>query len=100
MKPLPLIFTGVALAGSLLAGCAVGQPDTTLASCGSNYSCMTDKTFEYRQQAAKLAAIAQRYEMEAEVRAKELGRDAQQVKQSRDRSRRTAWSTSGSRRSA
>lgn len=86
MKWSRVIFTGgVVLVGAVAAGCAAGTTQPMAAtSCGSNYTCLKDTAFGYHQQAAKLTALAQRYEVEAEAKARELGQNAEQVKQSRD----------------
>ena len=52
--------------------------------CGSNYTCLIDTAFQYRREAEQLSALAQRYEIEAEVKARELGQDAEQVKRNHD----------------
>src|SRR5947208_1410720 len=58
------------------------QPVAT--PCGSNYTCLKDTAFQYRQQAEQLSALAQHYEIEAEEKARELGQDAEQVKRNHD----------------
>lgn len=85
MKHLSIILSSsVMLIGTILAACTTGtttQPVTT--SCGTNYSCMKDMAFQYRQQAAQLSAIAQRYEMDAAARAADPGQDTE-VKHQRE----------------
>lgn len=85
MKRSHILHTsGVVLAGAIVAGCAAGTAPPVATSCGSNYTCLSDTAFQYRQQAAQLSALAQRYEIEAEAKARELGKDAEQVKHNRD----------------
>jgi hypothetical protein len=68
----------------ILAGCAAGTTEPLATACGSNYTCLKDAAFQYRQQAAQLTALAERYEMEAAAKARELGQDAEQVKRHRE----------------
>lgn len=75
---------GVVLAGALVAGCAAETTHPLATSCGSNYTCLKDMTFQYRLQAAQLSGLAQRYEIEAEAKSRELGQEAEQVKHHRD----------------
>jgi len=75
---------GVVLVGTFIAGCAAEPTQPTAMSCGNNYTCLQDATFHYRQQAVQLSALAERYEIEAEAKAKELGQEAEQVKRQRD----------------
>jgi hypothetical protein len=77
-----LLTTGVVL--TILAGCATGTTQPVTMSCGSDYTCLGDTAFQYRQQAAELSALAQRYEIDAQAKAREFGQDAEQVKRSRD----------------
>jgi hypothetical protein len=79
-----ILTSGVVLVGATLMGCATGTTQPSATSCGSNDSCLSDTAFQYRQQAAQLSALAQRYEIEAEAKARELGKDAEQVKRNRD----------------
>lgn len=84
MKRSQVILTsGVVLIGAMVMGCATGSTQLA-ASCGSNYTCLKDTAFQYRQQAEQLSALAQRYEFEADAKVRELGQDAEQVKRSRD----------------
>jgi hypothetical protein len=71
------------LVAAAAAGCAAAS-DPVLARCGSDYTCLRDTMFQYRQQAAELSALAQRYELEAQAKAKEMGQDAEQVVKSRE----------------
>ena len=64
--------------GTLATGCASIKTDQTTAQCGSDYSCLTEMAFKYRQQADQLSALAQRYELEA---AAMTGEDAKQQHQ-------------------
>jgi hypothetical protein len=64
----------VALIG-LLTGCA-GHEYYTGNVCRSDYRCMKDQMFQYRQQAAALNMMADRYTREAQ----ELGQDSEQAK--------------------
>ncbi len=79
-----ILTSGVVLVGAIVAGCAAETTQPIATSCGSNYTCLSDTAFQYRQQAAELSALAQRYEIEAQVKARELGKDAEQVKHNRD----------------
>jgi hypothetical protein len=58
-----------------ITGCATTKTDQTTAQCGSDYSCLSDMAFKYRQQADHMSTLAQRYELEA---AAMTGQDAQQ----------------------
>lgn len=88
MKQSRVILTGgVILVGAIVAGCSAGNTQALTTSCGSSYSCLQDTAMQYRQQAAQLSALAQRYEMESEAKARELGKDAEQVKRSHDLAR-------------
>jgi hypothetical protein len=71
------------LASAVAAGCAAAA-DPVVARCGSDYTCLRDTMFQYRQQAAELSALAQQYELEAMAKAKELGQDAEPVAKSRE----------------
>ena len=64
--------------GTLTTSCATMNSDQTTAQCGSDYSCLTEMAFKYRQQADQLSALAQRYELEA---AAMTGEDAKQQHQ-------------------
>ncbi len=75
---------GVVLLTVLLAGCATGMSQPSATSCGSNYACLQEMASQYRQQAQQLNALAQRYEMEADAKTRELGQDSEQVKRTRD----------------
>lgn len=79
-----LLTSGVVLVGAIIVGCSTATTQPFATSCGSNYTCMKDMAFQYRQQAMQLSTLAQRYEIEAEARAKEFGEDAEQVKRHRD----------------
>lgn len=73
--------------GALVLVSAVGcvtASDPVVARCGSDYTCLRDTMFQYRQQAAELSALAQRYELEAQTKAREMGQDAEQVVKSRE----------------
>lgn len=67
----------------VVAGCATAS-EPVVAKCGSDYTCLRDTMFQYRQQAAELSALAQRYELEAMAKARELGQDAEPVAKSRE----------------
>lgn len=77
---------GLLLAGALLTGCATGAPNSSTAgtACGSDYHCMRDLMFQYRQQATDLSMMAERYAREADLKAKELGQDSAEVKKSQE----------------
>ena len=80
MKPSQFIMmSGIVLLGALIAGCAAGSTQPYATTCGHDYACMSDRAFQYRQQAMQLSALAERYEIEAETKAKEIGQDAEQV---------------------
>jgi len=88
MKDQPFLECGLLLLVALLAGqagCATGAPATSVSDsyqkvCGTDYHCVQDKMFEYRDQAAQLTLMAERYAREAEVKAKELGQNADEVR--------------------
>lgn len=85
MKRSRALFTsGIVLVGTMVGACATGTTQPVSTSCGGNYTCLKDTAFEYRQQAERLTALAQRYEIEADAKAAELGQEAEQVKRSRD----------------
>jgi hypothetical protein len=81
-----ILLGGMVFVGAIIAGCASapGPTEPAAMSCGNDYACLKDATFRYRQQAVQLSALAERYEIEAEAKAKELGQDAEQVKRDRD----------------
>ena len=77
MKPLPISRTlGVTsiLIGTITMGCA-STTDQATKQCGSDYSCLSNMAFKYRQQADQLSTLAQRYELES---AAMTGQDAKQ----------------------
>lgn len=77
-------MSGVVLAGIImLAGCAAERTQSEATSCGTDYTCLTNTAFHYRQQAEYLSALAERYDLEADVNAKELGQDTPEVKHNR-----------------
>ena len=80
MKPLHLILGGsLFLSGTFMVACAVGTGETqqtTVAPCGTDYRCIKDMAFHYRQQAEQLSALAQRYEHEAALKSTLAGHDA------------------------
>ena len=84
MKPLHLILGGsLFLGGTFMVACAVGTGETqqtTVAPCGTDYRCIKDMAFHYRQQAEQLSALAQRYEHEAALKSTLAGHDAEDVK--------------------
>jgi hypothetical protein len=84
MKPSHLILaSGLFLTGTFMVGCSMGTGETqqtSLAPCGSDYSCIKDLAFQYRQQAEQLSAIAQRYEHEAALKSAQAGNDAEDIK--------------------
>jgi hypothetical protein len=68
MKPLSITKAlGVSsiLVAALTTACATTKTDETATQCGSDYSCLSNMAFKYRQQAEHLTALAQRYELEA-----------------------------------
>jgi hypothetical protein len=76
---------GAVLAGIVLAGCSAGlQQQSKNSPCGADYTCLSNNALQYRQQAAQLSALAERYEMEAQVQSKQLGMEAEAVKRNRD----------------
>jgi hypothetical protein len=72
------------LVGITLGGCSAGVSQQVNSPCGADYSCLSNIALYQRQQAAQLSALAERYEMEADVKAKQLGMDAEEVKRQRD----------------
>src|SRR5262245_3692137 len=84
MKGRHLIGGGLLVAGALLTGCATGAPSTGGTACGSNYHCTRELMFQYRQQAAELSMMAQRYAHEADLKAIELGQDSAEVKKNQE----------------
>jgi len=81
-----LILLGLTapLLGGLLAACATAPVDPEMARCGGDYRCLSDLSFRYRQDASDLTALAQRYEQEATVLAREKGQDSEQVVRNRE----------------
>lgn len=76
---------GIVFVGALTGGCATENSQSmAAASCGNNYTCLTNAAFEYKQQAAMLTALAERYELEAQAKTRELGQDAEQVKRNHE----------------
>ncbi len=84
MKGRHLIGGGLLLAGALLTGCTTGASSTAGTGCGSNYHCTRDLMFQYRQQAAQLSMMAERYAREADLKASELGQDSAEVKKNQE----------------
>lgn len=79
------ILCGIVLVGATTGGCATEKTQSmAAASCGSNYTCLTNAAVEYKQQAATLTALAERYELEAQAKSRELGQDAEQVKRNHE----------------
>ena len=66
-----------------LGGCS-GIQQQAQSPCGADYTCLSNAAFQYRQQADQLSALADRYEMEADLKSKSLGMDAEEVKRHRD----------------
>lgn len=78
MKPLSvygMLAGGSLLIATLFTACATTGTDQTTKQCGSDYSCLSDMAFKYRQQAEQFSTLAQRYELEA---AAMTGEDANQ----------------------
>ena len=76
---------GVVFVGAMTGGCATERTQSLAAeSCGNNYTCLTNAAFEYKQQAATLTALAERYELEAQAKTRELGQEAEQVKRNHE----------------
>ncbi|HJT19071.1 MAG TPA: hypothetical protein VJ746_01295 [Nitrospira sp.] len=75
-------IAGTALITMLSVGCTT-SPDQQRTPCGTDYSCLSNAVFQYRHQADQLNALAQRYEMEADVQAKQAGVETEEVKRSR-----------------
>lgn len=76
----PLLLAGV-LAGC--AGLAADQPSPTTGAGEMKAVSQreaADLAFRYRQQAAELREAARRYELEAEIQSKTMGRDHEQVR--------------------
>jgi len=73
------------LVGITLGGCSAGVHQQVNSPCGADdYNCLSSTALQYRQQAAQLSALAERYEIEANVKATQLGMDAEEVKRQRD----------------
>ena len=77
-----LIGALVGLIG-LLTGCA-GHEYYTGNVCGSDYRCMKDQMFQYRQQATQLNIIADRYALDADMKAQELGQNSDEARKSQE----------------
>ena len=69
---------------ALLVGCATGASDTAGTVCGSDYHCMRDLMFQYREQATDLSRLAERYVREADAKAKELGQNSEEVRKTQE----------------
>lgn len=74
---------GFMLLGFLLVGCATETMESASRFCGSDYTCLRDMATQYRQQAQRLNDLAQRYEIEADAKTRELGQDSEEVKRNR-----------------
>jgi hypothetical protein len=72
------------LVGITLGGCSAGVNQQVSSPCGADYTCLSNAALQYHQQAAQLSALAERYEIEANVKANQLGKDAEEVKRHRD----------------
>lgn len=84
MRPSQIIsMSGVILVGSIMMGCAADIQQQGSIDCGSNYTCLTNAAFQYRQQAAQLSTLAERYETEADLKTKELGNNAEEAQRQR-----------------
>jgi len=83
MKSRHVLGGGFLLAGVLLTGTPTEAADT-VTPCGADYDCMRDLMFHYRSQAIDLKMMAERYEREADFKAKELGWNSSEVKNSRE----------------
>ncbi|HEU4683272.1 MAG TPA: hypothetical protein VFS39_02055 [Nitrospira sp.] len=77
-------IVGGTLIAILLSGCAGDLSQVQPTTCGSDYNCLATKALQYRQQAMQMGAMAERYELEADVHAKRLGAEAEEVKHSRE----------------
>ena len=84
MKDRQFLGGGLLLMAALLAGCATGASNSAQTVCGTDYHCMRDLMFQYRQQATELSAMAERYAREADVKANQLGQDSEQVRKSQE----------------
>jgi uncharacterized protein YxeA len=81
MKTINGMLTSIlVLVGTVITGCAT-MTDQSRAQCANDYTCLSDNAFKYRQQAERLSALAQRYELEATAMS---GQDAESVKHQRD----------------
>jgi hypothetical protein len=69
----------VVLLGTLITGCAATS-DQSRIQCGNDYACLSDNAFKYHQQAERLSALAQRYELEAAM----AGQDAEALTHQRN----------------
>ncbi|MEX5213616.1 MAG: hypothetical protein NW703_05580 [Nitrospiraceae bacterium] len=68
----------------LVSACSIEGPDAVRAACGADHHCMQDLMFHYRQQAAELNALADRYAREAEMRAQAMGSDSEAARLSQE----------------
>ena len=77
----------IVLMGQITA-CAMRGPAPEQTACGSDYHCIKDLMFQYRQQAAHLNALADRYTRQADLKAQELGSTSDAAKASQDLAKR------------
>jgi len=84
MKDRHVLGGGLLLVGALLTGTPTEGADTGATACGADYDCVRDLMFHYRSQATDFKMMAERYEREADFKAKDLGRDSAEVQKSRE----------------
>ena len=73
---------------SQVTACAIEGPASQQATCGSDNHCIKDLMFHYRQQAADLNVLADRYARQADLKAQELGTTSDAANASRDLAKR------------
>lgn len=89
MKDRYFLAGGLLLLLGLLAGCA-GEKAYSGNVCGSDYRCMQEQVFQYRQQADALNLMADRYAREANMKAQELGKDSEEARKSQEMAKKYA----------
>jgi hypothetical protein len=87
MKDRLLLGIGLLVGGILLIDAPTGAGETGATACGADYHCMRDLMFHYRSQATDLKMMAEHYEREAALKAKELGKDAAEVKKTEEKAK-------------
>ena len=76
-----ILAATILVSGSVSAGCSGSAPQHSTILCGStDYTCLTNAEFQYRQEAERYGALADRYRAEADMKAVELGQNSEEVK--------------------